>query len=663
MSDRVGGGTPNVLRAVGGLGVSIRVTDGADREVDSGLEELSLPVADGLYAVQWTAGGSQSETVVRVTGGGETLVRPPWAVEVPDLSSSLSQLRAAAQAGFDGHPHGMKSSSGASGSGRPDRSALIVEVSDLEGDAVHDVASSVSLLDADGNEVDRLDGGGVSNLPVDLLTWSGVTPGRYRLRFAAASTEVLDLTVPVLSDRVTVVRMPVARATVLVHGSEGFTSVRSRGVDPGRAVVFTIPSGGPEITLSEDARLAETLLRDLALGTTSLSAGFLQVLADPRTDPLLKVYSALVALNRMELELSPALDVDWSKGEAPRRRQVEEWCRRAAEWVSPARRTGMPPDATAALWQIDRLRGGRIKIGPGAPPGSIRMPPMLECAWRWAVARTTIDRHALQDFASIRAAAKSAGGTTPWLCWNGAAAKGMQNPAPPATDAQLVGLMELVADRARSLRSRTRSPRSELVLPTHLPADVAATVQRVEQILDPKRGELRRHERDSPPAALAISLSLPVAALGPRLTGTADELARALEAEPATARRGPIMDAPGWTKEVKYKNDANRGRFGGRAERDGFRIEADFSVIKSRNWATIYLTVFGPEGFDGVVVIYLHSSFRPPRYELRFKDGVAKDKLKAWGGFTVGAWIPSRGVELELDLARVSAAPKIIRER
>ncbi len=663
MSDSVGGGTPNVLRAVGGLGVAIRVTDGADREVDSGLEELSLPVADGLYAVQWTAGGSQSETVVRVTGGGETLVRPPWTVEVPDLSSSLSQLRAAAHAWADGDPYGMKSSSGASGSGRPDRSALIVEVSDPEGYAVHEVASSVSVLDADGKEVDRLHGGGPSNLPSDLLTWSGVTPGRYRLRFAAASTEVLDLTVPVLSDRVTVARLPVARATVLVHGSEGFTSVRSRGVDPGRAVVFTIPAGGPEVTLSEDARLAEMLLRDLALGTTSLSAGFLEVLADQRTDPLLKVYAALVALNRMELELSPALDVEWPKGEAARRRQIDEWCRRAAEWVSPARRAGMPPDATAALWQIDRLRDGPIRIGPGAPPGSIRMPPMLECAWRWAVARTTVDRHALQDFASIRAAAKSAGGTTPWLCWSGAAAKGMLNPAPPATDAELVGMMDLIADRARSLRSRIGSSKSDIVLPALIPADVAATVLRVEQILQPKHVGARREESESPLAALAIALSLPVAALGSRLSRTADELARALEAGPVPTRRGTVVDAPGWSKEVKFKNDANRGRFGGRAERDGFRIEADFSMTKSRNWATIYLRVVGPEDFDGVVITYRHTSFRPPRYELRFRNGIATDKLTAWGGFTVGAWIPARGIELELDLARVPGAPRIIRER
>jgi hypothetical protein len=36
--------------------------------------------------------------------------------------------------------------------------------------------------------------------------------------------------------------------------------------------------------------------------------------------------------------------------------------------------------------------------------------------------------------------------------------------------------------------------------------------------------------------------------------------------------------------------------------------------------------------------------------------------LRASGGFTVGAWIPSHQVQLELDLAELSDAPRVIKE-
>jgi hypothetical protein len=37
-------------------------------------------------------------------------------------------------------------------------------------------------------------------------------------------------------------------------------------------------------------------------------------------------------------------------------------------------------------------------------------------------------------------------------------------------------------------------------------------------------------------------------------------------------------------------------------------------------------------------------------------------RLRAFGGFTVGVWIPSQQVQLELDLAELSDAPRVIKE-
>jgi len=45
----------------------------------------------------------------------------------------------------------------------------------------------------------------------------------------------------------------------------------------------------------------------------------------------------------------------------------------------------------------------------------------------------------------------------------------------------------------------------------------------------------------------------------------------------------------------------------------------------------------------------------------KFNDGHAELKVTAWGGFTVGLWLPIQQVELELDLAEVPGAPQNIR--
>jgi hypothetical protein len=50
-------------------------------------------------------------------------------------------------------------------------------------------------------------------------------------------------------------------------------------------------------------------------------------------------------------------------------------------------------------------------------------------------------------------------------------------------------------------------------------------------------------------------------------------------------------------------------------------------------------------------------------HDLAAGSGSLGSAFNAWGGFTVGVWIPSETVELELDLAREPDAPRIIRER
>lgn len=650
------------LQAEAGLGVVVSVTDGDGKVFGTGIARLDISVPTGLYAVGWSAAGSTAESIVRVIGGAETFVRPPWEENQPE-SSTKTEV-------FDLISRGLTASGGADflvsnyGSTRSiDRSSLIVELIDPEGGRSVDVASDLCILDGSDREVDPV--------PPDIFpdfdnakAWAEVTPGRYRLRFRALSGETLDQVVPVLKDRTTIVRMQVTNATVMIHGSEGFTNSPSRGVDPGRTIIVTSGVRDSRNVFDEQFRLAQLLLRDLALKQSSLSAEFLSRLREPGTDPLLRVYGALVILSRLEAGLPPTLDGEWPDGGKEAVFRTRHWCRQAADLLENAHRAGMPPDATVGLWQIERQFDGSVFSHSKKISASIRVPPMLECAWRWAIARTTIDRDALQDFASIRAAAKTAGGTSPWLCWSAAAAKGLQAPAPVASNDELDALVGSVAGKIRQLRKRQERIRSGLVSPDSLPAEAAATVLRVEQVLDRTIDSNREHGSDI--AELSVALSLPLAALAARLILTDQALDQALdETDRQDARPDDDgkSDAPGWMRKVMFKNDPNRGRFGGRAERDGFRLEAEFSHTKSKNWATIHLALVGPSGFDGAAVIYLHNSFKPPRYRYRFKDGIVRDKLTAWGGFTVAAWIPSHGVELELNLAEVEGAPRIIRER
>ena len=45
-----------------------------------------------------------------------------------------------------------------------------------------------------------------------------------------------------------------------------------------------------------------------------------------------------------------------------------------------------------------------------------------------------------------------------------------------------------------------------------------------------------------------------------------------------------------------------------------------------------------------------------------FRGREASITVKAWGGFTVGAWLPEQQIELECDLALLPDSPMIVRE-
>jgi len=124
--------------------------------------------------------------------------------------------------------------------------------------------------------------------------------------------------------------------------------------------------------------------------------------------------------------------------------------------------------------------------------------------------------------------------------------------------------------------------------------------------------------------------------------------------------------APGLDKPIKFRNDRHKGRFGGKSSQSGFSLEASFSGSRLSKWVTVVLKVSADQSIlispTDFVEFHLHDTFNPEIMTVAFHDGVAELSLLAFGGFTVGVWIPTHLTELELDLSEMPNAPRVIRE-
>jgi hypothetical protein len=135
---------------------------------------------------------------------------------------------------------------------------------------------------------------------------------------------------------------------------------------------------------------------------------------------------------------------------------------------------------------------------------------------------------------------------------------------------------------------------------------------------------------------------------------------------PADVQTGSLSRAPAEDRSVIVRDDPNKGRFGGRAVDGGFALSAQFEPASSKNWVSVTLVVEADEsnivGASCVARFCLHPTFSPHWITATFRGRRASVTLKAWGGFTVGVWLPAQGIELELDLATLPDAPPIIRD-
>lgn len=114
-------------------------------------------------------------------------------------------------------------------------------------------------------------------------------------------------------------------------------------------------------------------------------------------------------------------------------------------------------------------------------------------------------------------------------------------------------------------------------------------------------------------------------------------------------------------------DDPQKGQWGGQSERDGRRLTARVTDGSpgSEDWFNVVLEVEGTEGkpLEGEVEFHLHPSFHPAIVSVPVENGRASLEHRAWGAFTLGACADGGRTRLELDLATLSDAPEIFRQR
>ncbi len=636
-------------------GIAIRLLDGELREVASGYDLLVTRCEPGLYMVEWTFAGRQSETMVRVDGS-----RDPLSVEFPAKPED-------AQITID-----------------PTLKAHVVAAAEIEGALARAPGrrgSSVVLVVAKpnpGTDLEKLDLQLMSSdrsvesddharVYLKLATNQTVRsykvrPGRrHHVTFRAVTGELLAMSLPVLPGRRTLVFLTATEAEVLVADEGQLDRVQGVGVDPSRTVVLTTSGEEEEGRVGERVRVATQLLYDLANGSTSLSPDLAREIDDDRADPMLKLYAASVALSRLERGMSP--DPTTPPDRRLARAERSRWLQEIERWLPPAgRTTEFTSDAAAARWEARRA-GAETQGDRSRAPSHIEAPPMLGCSWRWAIEESVDRPSAVRGTAQLAAAGRSSSGTAPWLCWKVSSAKAR----PQATDgkaADLPTLIRTVADAAEELAKRSDWTDNLVELLATASPETQATALEALHWASGQAGNLD----EGAVTELALALGLPASQLRRRLTRASSELAAADPTQPTPAARSRTQDvdpsrAPGLARRITRPDDPQKGRFGGEARIGNFELSACFGEKDPKTWATITLCVKGPAPDGEEVQFHLHDSFKPPLEREKFKRGRAKLEVTAYGGFTVGAWLPSRQIELELDLARLENAPRIVRER
>jgi hypothetical protein len=638
------------MKVVGPAGVEIQIIDGRYQLLARGTERLEMTLPQGVYLVKWLVPGRPQEKVVRLLPLGVPLHVPfPQLAPPPAIASANAALsRDRAQPSQD----------------RYDSDIVVIERTDQEGTS-SDISRGLRLFNRDEiamrSDSSAVDAAREESIGVggSMLRTYHVPSGNYRLRFAASSGLTLDQTVVAIAQRRTFVLLRQETAETLVAVGERYERRSYAGVCPDRTIVATSPRSGPLAVPLDTVRMAEVLLRALARGGDPLDAHMLTRLGAPDTDPLLRLYAATLILDQLERRRSPALDDPYPEqlpnaGASSVQQFESRWRDHAKRLVDGVKPADCAPDLFALRWQLD-----------GDASGTLTAPPMLVSAWEFAARHSTRAVDSVPDTPSFRGAVRGRVGAGAWLAWRASGAKEViaDEVAPAAASGVGAAIDQLSSTLTRVAGSADKTDTTLLDLLSSASRGVVNAARNLNIVsgtgLDPETL-----------ANFAGSLLTPNALLREKLQTASRELEGVAAQTPMTDdvlknQSGP-RDPPALRLPVLQFDDPQKGRFGGKAEVDGFSLSASFSESGDQNWIGIHLVATAKPGVvlesDAVAEFFLHDTFRPSRLSVTFANGVAALTLRAFGGFTVGAWIPSHQVQLELDLAEQSDAPRAIKE-
>ena len=654
-----------VVKPPAGVGFRILDSEGSARGAGAAADRLEL--MSGLYGVQWLSGGIVSETVVRVSPDIETFA------EFPREPVALSRE---APAAIEAVPIGkaLRPSEQEHGA----QIAIVVAGTDRAQAAVGKAMRLFDMRDVAMRAAETIDIG--LNLDSgEFARCYKVKPGRFCLSYTARSGETLQQAVPAIKGRQTIVFLEAAEGANLVAENDGFVKIQRIGIDPRRTVMISVAGNESDERIRERIRLMRLLLNDLGGGGAAMTEDFAELLGDGSIDPLLRLAGTLVVLSRLEAGRAVSMEEVVASNELDDPIARTRWMGRVKTWLPRSGFSSMPADVAAAWWQLERL--GRI-TPPKQCPRVMTSPPMMNCAWRWVSAISAAEPARIRSFPALIAAARSTYDAEPWLCWMPAAAKAFSG-APrragsPGNEAlaqafagKLDPFFEGGADRKaevprRDLLDMLDPELAALVLLVRRLSLVTSEFSLSERLAAalglPGKGLHRRIER----AIKALEVWRGTDNVNKRSVSTRLHLDSVLTEAPVairTPREEDRKTAPGLTRQIIDPDDPQLGRFGKLAQRRGFRLDAMFKSVRGGEWTRIKLVLSGPAASGDKVQFYLHDSFHPQLRETSFRGGVAQLQVLAWGGFTVGAWLPMAGVELELNLAKLPQAPANIRFR
>jgi hypothetical protein len=623
------------LRIESPAGVDYRVFNGQGDECFRGSGDQQITLTQGLYAIHWFSAGMQQETLLRVaarnrltlatfprdmqaTGAGADAASEPLAQQLTATTPTLSPEMAMV--------------------------SIIVRrvTSPGEAEASPSSCSGLKLLDERSREQEN-DPAPEAHLSLqanEVARHFSVKPGDYLLSFRSVTGETLQQSVPALPGRHTLIFQEEFRAKVFVAEGEVFRDQWKYGVDPSRTIIISVNGLEEHERIRERLRLAEILLHDIATGSTSFDPKFIGILDDPRTDPLLRLLGAIVAIR----DLLSAGKVTAPESVNPVSAE------QALRWLSLDKGLSIAPDETVARWQLNILLGDRRNVRSRR---NIGHPPMLEIVWRWALAirQSNAEQGTIAEKPATRAATSAAISAGAWLCWRASATKAAESSILSRVEmnARIQDLVRKVSQVASKTKLADGLDISN-ILTLDLPNGAQAMLKAV---LTPENQSMFGSLLEKNPRLGQIFAQMEQ--LSTALANSGSQIADSMPTSPE--------QAPGLLRMVVFPDDPNKARFGGTSAREGFILSASFANTRQPGWTRITLTVNGPAHDSEVIRLYLHESFPNSVQDLVFSGQKASTNLLAWGGFTVGGWLPQRGIELELDLTECDGAPEPIRTR